>query len=149
MKNHFIILISFFTFFTLFTEQAFSQSKETMRAKAGEKVLLITHKVKAASKANYEEWIEKYMFGIILNDKDPTIQEQYLKTRFLTPNRQNKDGTWTYVFFMDPWVEDGNYNFVPMLEKEYAKEKAQQLFDDFLSYLAVPFEVTTLVQSGH
>ena len=133
----------------LLTQVSYAQSKQEMRAQKGEKVVIITATIKAEAKEDYEKWIRDIFYGVINNDKSPTMQEQYLKARWLTPTRQNEDGTWTYLFLMDPWVEDGDYHFQSVLERKYSKEETQQLLELELSYLAEPRKLYSTYQSEH
>jgi hypothetical protein len=53
--------------------------------------------------------MEEVFFKVLTASKAPQRAAQYQQTRWLTPAQQNEDGTWTYVFIMDPVVADANY----------------------------------------
>lgn len=129
--------------------QLHAQTKEQMRSQEGDKVFLIINQVKDASKADYENFMHDIFFPLVTTSKMEKMQEQYQKTRWLTPARPNKDSTWTYVFLMDPVVEGGNYQFEPLFEEKYSKEEAAKLIKQHESYMAAPPKFHALVQSKH
>ena len=63
--------------------------------------------------------------------------EVYNKVRVLHPTMPNKDGSYTYVFLMDPLVLEGEYNvenilfefYKPDLAREYIKIWSEALID--------------------
>lgn len=93
--------------------------------------------------------MEDVFFKAILESKLPKMDEQYLKTRWLMPTRQNKDGTWTYAFIMDPYVKGGNYQFEPLFEENNSKEEAAAIIEKLNSFMTAPPKIHFLVQSKH
>jgi hypothetical protein len=46
----------------------------------------------------------------------------------LEPLRANEDGTYTFIYLMDPAVTTpGAYSMLPVLMKEYGEEKAREI----------------------
>lgn len=127
---------------------AVGQSKENMKAKKGEKVVIMITYVKAEAKEAYEQFMEEF-FDILLHDKSPMLQEMYLKARWLEPETQNEDKTWTYTVILDPYVEDGNYAFQPLFERKVGKAEAKKLMQRFSSYLDRPQVIISQLQSEH
>lgn len=113
MKNiHFFLLLVAF----LLPLCAHAQSKSYTRSKEGDQVWLIVNYVKAESKQAFEKFMEEVFFKALTTSKIPERAEQYQKTRWLLPAQQNEDGTWTYVFIMDPVVPfstTGNFYNTP------------------------------------
>ena len=105
--------------------------------------------MKKESKLEYEQFMEDVFFTLIRNSSKPLMKDQYKQTSWLTPARQNKDKTWTYVSFMDPLVENGNYEFLPLFQEKYAKEEAERLMEQHNSFMASPPDFYPLIQSKH
>jgi hypothetical protein len=67
------------------------------------------------------------------------------RTRILHPTGPNEDGTYTYIFLMDPVVPDGEYGFDQLLAHAYPPEEIEELSKQFTESLATPqvgYEVT-------
>ena len=123
-----------------------TQNKEEVRAKEGDKMMIIFNTVKADAKQDYMKFMENLFFPMVRDHKKPMIREQHLKTRWLGPVTQNEDGSWTFVYLMDPLVENGNYQFPPLFEEKFGQEKAKELLEQYSSFLAAPMRVHSLVQ---
>lgn len=119
------------------------------RAEEGENVLLIITYVKDESRAAYEKFMNEIFFELTAKSKLPLMDDQDRQTRWLLPSRKNEDGTWTYAFFMDPVVENGNYEFLPLFEESYSKERSAELLKEYESFMASPPEFHSLLQSDH
>lgn len=122
-------------------------AKNNMRAQEGEDVLLIINYVKNEFKAHYEKFMHEVFFDILLKSDNPNMQNQFSKTRWLTPKGQNKNTTWTYAFFMDPIVQGGDYNILNLLKLRYPEEVANKLMQQYISFMAANPYVQVLVQS--
>ncbi|MBK8489303.1 MAG: hypothetical protein IPL49_00015 [Saprospirales bacterium] len=125
------------------------KGKEDMRAKEGETTLLIINYVKDESKMEYEKFMNEIFFDLLLTSKKPLMKEQYNQTRWLSPTHQNEDGTWTYAFFMDPLVKNGNYEFPPLFQEKYSKEESEKLIGQYESFMASPPQVHSLIQTKY
>ena len=114
---------------------------EIVHAKDGEKMWVLLNHVKAEKR----EVFEHFMHDIIMPIVARTEPEVLNKTRILHPTKANEDGTYTYVFLMDPLVTDGEYGFVPILKQEYPPEKIDEylhMFNDSLVVDQVEYVVT-------
>ena len=145
MKNvkHVILLAAF-----LLPLFAYSQTKTDTRAQEGDQVWLIVNYVKADSKQAFEQFMEDIFFKTLTMSRSPERAEQYRKTRFLKPAQQNEDGTWTYVFIMDPVVANANYDIEKLFQEQYSPEKSTELFKQYESYIARS-DFHGVVQSKH
>lgn len=145
MKNiHYLLLLAAFCMPLC----VHAQSKTNTRSKEGDQVWLITNYVKAESKQAFEKFMEEVFFKALTNSKNPERAEQYKKTRWLVPAQQNADGTWTYVFIMDPVVPTANYEIEKLFQEQYSPEKAAEMFKQYESYIAKT-DFHLLVQSKH
>lgn len=112
-----------------------------IRAKEGETMWVLLNHVKADKR----EIFERFMFHIIMPIVAHTEPEVLNKTRILNPTAANKDGTYTYIFLMDPLVAHGEYDFEPILKREYPQEKIAEylaMFNDSLVVDQVEFVMT-------
>ena len=133
----------------LMNNAAVEKGKEDRRAKEGQNTLLIINYVREESKMEYEKFMNEVFFDLLLSSKKPLMKEQYNQTRWLTPSKQNKDKTWTYVFFMDPVVKNGDYEFLPLFQEKYSEEEAKSLIEQHDSYMASPPDIHALIQTKH
>lgn len=150
MKNllYFVLLLGFIFPTSIYAQEKVI-SKEKIRAKEGEKVFLVINYVKNEAKEDYLKFMEDIFFDVVINSKSPIIQEQHSKTRWLHPQGQNNDQSWTYVYLMDPLVENGNYQFETVLQEKYDKEEVEALMKQFNTYLAAPANFHPLIQSKY
>lgn len=63
-----------------------------------------------------------------------------MSVRMLEPLRANEDGTYTFIYLMDPMVNTpGAYAFLPPFSREYGEEKAREIIKTgFTDALARP-----------
>ena len=125
-----------------------AQSKANNRAIEGDRVWLIINYVKAESKPEFEKFMEDIFFKALLTSKEPQRADQYQKTRWLMPAKQNSDSTWTYVFIMDPVVANSNYDMEKLFQEQYSPENSAELFKQYESYI-VRSDFHVFVQSKH
>ncbi len=65
----------------------------------------------------------------------------YNSLQFLAPERQNEDGTYTFVYLANPYLKDKNYDILDVLISEYGRTRAEEYFDIWLSCFAYEQEV--------
>lgn len=126
-----------------------AQTKENNRAKEGDMVWLIVNHIKDDSKTAYVSFMDTHFLPLLVNATDETLKKQYQNTRWLEPNKQNADKTWTYVFIMDPVIRKSNYDITALLATKYGAEKAAALYKEYESYLATPTVAHVLKQTQH
>lgn len=145
MKN----IICFNLFATLLLPiYSFSQDKADIRAREGEQAWLIVNYVKPESKQDFEKFMEEIFFDALTTSQAPQRAEQYRKTRWFTPARQNEDGTWTYAFIMDPVVAYADYEIEKLFQEKYSPEKSTELLRQYESFIARS-DFHVIVQSRH
>lgn len=67
--------------------------------------------------------------------------------RFLYPAKQNEDGTYTYVFLMDPVIEGAEYDIEILLINAYGEGKIKKYGQQWHDFLASPQVAYSLIQS--
>ena len=119
------------------------------QAKPGERVNIVLTTVKAGKQQQFEDYLTK--FGAALEkaqQNDATTKRAATQTRTLRPAKPNEDGTFTYVFLMDPVLPDPNvYDMEALLKKVLTEAEVQRLMAQLEDAVAGPQEVLELVQS--
>lgn len=123
--------------------------KNNVRAREGDAVMLIVSSIKNDSKAAYEQFMEDKFFNLIRRSNLDGMDDQYRQTRWLGPARQNEDGSWTYAFIMDPLVDNGNYNFMPLFTEFYSERESMAMMKEYESFFTAPPQFHMLVQTAH
>lgn len=123
--------------------------KDAMRAKKGDEVLIIVNYVNDESKAEYEKFMKEIFFEVLSKSENPRTQEEYKKTRWLTPTEKNINNTWTYVFIMDPVVSGSEYNIHTLLKEKYSEGEANLLMEQYISFMSSTPDLHSLYQTQH
>jgi hypothetical protein len=124
MKNAYLI--------TLLSALCLSATAQTSRpmAKAGETVWVVAYPVKAAKRAQYERFVHEIFWAGI--NKLPAADQKVLKqTRILHPTKADPDGTYPYLFIMDPVIKGADYEIDSLLKKMYGTKKAAEYYKLF------------------
>ena len=116
---------------------------EIPRAAPGEKVVMFINHVKADKCKEFEHLRSDIIKPVV----DKSHPETSPRVRFLRPMEQNEDGTYTYVFLADPYLEAAEYNLLEILRPEYGEEQARKYLVDFRNCLASPQVRYALTQS--
>jgi hypothetical protein len=117
-------------------------------AKEGDTVWVLINHVKGDKREQFERFVHE-VFWDGAAKLDPDEQRVFRQTRVLHPTRQENDGSYKYIFIMDPVLKGGNYDIGQLLEKIYGQQKAAEyskLYDE-----AILGEQTSyaMVQSRH
>ncbi|HEY5590148.1 MAG TPA: DUF4440 domain-containing protein [Paludibacter sp.] len=92
------------------------------RASVNDKVLIVLNHVKADKTVQFEDFYKNY-----LAPAGAEISPQAKATvRFQKPKDKNKDGYFTYIFIMDPYVESYNYDISNLLSTKYGEMKGRE-----------------------
>ncbi|UFH53478.1 hypothetical protein [Spirosoma sp. KNUC1025] len=96
-----------------------------MQAKPGESVVVWAYPVKAAKRQQYEHFVHDIFWPGA--KKLPTATQRVFKqTRVMHPTKANADGTYTYLFIMDPYIVGEDYDIGSLVKKMYgAKQGAE------------------------
>ena len=119
------------------------RERENIRAHAGEDVWVLLNQVRAEKC----EAFEHFLYSILMPAIAHTHPETYNKVRLLHPSLPNRDGTYTYIFLMDPVVTDGIYNIGSILHEFYNSELAEEYMKIWTEVQAAPHVEYDMIQS--
>lgn len=116
------------------------------RAKENETVWVLLNHIKPEKRQQFEKFIHEIFWPASrrLRKSDRQLFDQ---TRVLHPTEKEGDGTYTYVFIMDPVVKGGDYSIEKLLIKEYGKGKGNEYIKMFNDCLAAEQTGWVLMQS--
>ncbi len=115
--------------------------KENLRAVDGEKMWVLLNHVKPDRRKEFERFMHEIIKPIGVDSEIHVLN----RTRILHPTGPNENGSYTYIFLMDPFVADGEYNFDKLLSLAYSPEEARELVKLYNESLVSPqegYEVT-------
>lgn len=97
-------------------------------------ILILYNYIKADKVEDFKKFNQEYLHPLFLKENKAATRS----ARMLEPTGANQDGTYTYIYLMDPVVSTpGVYAFLPPMTKEYGEEKARLIikegFTDALS----------------
>jgi len=89
-------------------------------------------------KAGQFEMLTKTVILPAIRREDVAV---YRSLKFLIPENNNDDGTLTFMFIADPYLEEKNYDIFEILVKQYGRARAEDYFDRWISCFAYEQEV--------
>ena len=114
--------------------------KGQMRASVGQSMLVCIDTIKADKREEFR----RYLYEV----KAPAVRAAnpaaHASVRLLEPTSPNPDGTWTFIWLMDPAVEGEDYEMEPMYEAYYGRDKVDEYmrqWDDCHVFEQVYYEV--------
>ncbi|MGE5432538.1 MAG: hypothetical protein ACM3QX_15755 [Syntrophomonadaceae bacterium] len=116
------------------------------RAIKNETVWVLLNHIKPDKRQQFEKFIHE-IFWPASRRLSKTDQQLFDQTRVLHPTQKDEDGTYTYVFIMDPVVKGGDYSIEKLLVKEFGKEKGEEYIKMFNECLAAEQTGWVLIQS--
>ncbi len=120
------------------------------RAATGDTVWVLVNRIKADKREQFERFVEEFWASSLkLGETDPTERRVFQHTRVLNPTRPNADGTYTYIFIMDPVIPGGNYDIESTLKRMYPADEAARRLKMFEETLAGEQSGWTVVQSRY
>ena len=121
----------------LYAPAAVAQQKAPSRALAatGDTVWVVVNPVKPEKRAQFERFVNEIFWpsAVKLSAAD---QRTFRQTRVLNAVRPEADGTYPYLFIMDPVQKGFAYDILALLTKAYGKEKAVDYYKLFTESLA-------------
>lgn len=115
-----------------------------LRAVSNDTVWVIANHIKPDKVKQFEEYNNIYL--------GPAAAKYNLQmkntVRILRSVKENKDGTYTYFFLMDPVISKFGYSMRDPLIAEYGEEKAKEYLDMFVDCLKGKQEFNVTVQTG-
>jgi hypothetical protein len=123
MKTLYLIL-----FVLLTANSGFGQ--QLTRAKENETVWVIVNHVKPDKREQFENFIHNTFWpgSMKLSEAD---QKVFKQTRTMHSGKADPDGTYPYIFIMDPLVAGGDYDVESLLKKMFGAEKAAEHYKTF------------------
>ena len=121
----------------LVSNAALAQTNPASRlmAKPGQKVWVIDYHVQAGKRAQYERFVHQIFWAgasRLTADKDRQVFRQ---TRILHPTKASPDGSYVYMFIMDPYIEGADYDIESLLRKMYGAKQATEYYKQFSTAL--------------
>jgi hypothetical protein len=91
-------------------------------------VNVILNHVKADKRQQYETFLFEGLLPALRDNAktDPLARRVLEHTRMLLPTEANADGTYTYIWLMDPWVEGGTYAYGAIIAAARGAEEARR-----------------------
>lgn len=117
---------------------------ENMRAREGEPMWVLINHIRPEKRKAFEHFLD----AVLMPATAHTHPEVFSKTRVLYPSVPNEDGTYTYIFLMDPLVETGEYNISHILYDFYKPELADEYLKIWEEAQASPQVEYDVVQSA-
>lgn len=148
----FFILLFVFSIVLINTDQKAQTTKDqpesTMRTAKGDTVWVLLNHIKADKCEQFEKFVHEILWPIAL-ESDQISQQVAHHTRVLHPVEMNEDSTYTYVFIMDPVIQDASYQFSHYLKKKYDEEKTKKYLKMVNECYASPQIGYSVIQSEH
>ena len=120
---------------------------ETTRAVEGERMWIRINTIKADKREEFERFVHTILRPAV-EQVEPAMARQ---VRFLHPREANADGTYTYVFLMDPLVEGydyAEYEIGELLKRAYGDTLGQEHDELGDEAMAAPQSGYDLTQSA-
>ena len=94
------------------------------RAVENDTIMIIHNYIRADKVEDFKKFNIDILFPVSRKD-NPSVS---ITGRMLEPLRANEDGTYTFIYLMDPAVTTpGAYSMLPPLAREYGEEKAREM----------------------
>lgn len=108
----------------LVSSWAVSSRTEPAKVEPGTMWVLLNY-VKADQRASFETFAFERLLPALEKGaaSDPVLRKVHSQTRMLVPQHANPDGTYTYIWLMDPVVPGADYEYRPILERAFSKRE--------------------------
>jgi hypothetical protein len=141
------------------TQASFAQGNTTQQkapsrsqAAEGDTVWIIVNYVKADKRQQFEKFVHEIFWDKAFEKAtklSPQDQRAFRQTRILHPTVAEADGTWSYIFFIDPVLKGVDYGIESMLVKLYGDAKAKEYTELFNEALVGEQKSYRTLQSRH
>lgn len=101
------------------------------RTAADSHIMIVLNYIKADKVTQFEDFYRNYL-AVAGAEYFPEIKKT---VRVQKPVQQNEDGTYTYIFLMDPYMESASYDMGFVLSAKYGEEKADEYVNMYLDCL--------------
>ncbi|MBO2032208.1 hypothetical protein J4D99_12495 [Siccationidurans ginsengisoli] len=117
-------------------------------ATTGQTVWVVLTPVKADKRAQYERFINE-IFWPCAAKVGTADQQAFRHTRVLNPTKPQADGTYVYLFIMDPVQKGSDYDVENLLKKAYGAEKATAYYKLYTESMAGEQKVYASTQTQY
>ncbi len=124
-----------------------SEAKTPAPMTAGQSVWILLNRVKADKREQFERFNRDILWPAI-QQGDVTRQQTGRQTRVLHPTDVNEDGTYTYVYLIDPVVEGADYDIEKLLKQHLGEEQGARTFQLFTECFDRPQEGYSLIEAN-
>ena len=104
-------------------------------AKPGEEVWVWAYTVKADKRKQYEHFVHD-IFWPGASKLSAAEQRVFRQTRVMHPAQANSNGTYTYLFIMDPLIKGADYGIESLTKKMYGSKQGTEYLKLFGGALA-------------
>jgi len=116
--------------------KAKNESGATVYSKNGKTMVAINHIL--PQRAGQFEMLTKTVILPAIKREDVQV---FNSLKFLIPEETNDDGTLTFMFIADPYLDEKNYDIFEILVQQYGRARAVEYFDRWISCFAYEQEV--------
>jgi hypothetical protein len=127
-RNLWLAILTMMTLALLATaDYAQGKGKKPARLQAAEgaEVWVVVNTIKADKREQFEKFVFE-IFWPAGRKLTGLGQKAFLHTRVLLPTKANEDGTYTYLYLMDPVIKGANYDIETFLRQMFSAEKARE-----------------------
>ena len=109
-------------------------------AALGEPMWIVLNHVKADKRQQFEKFAYDVLLPALKENAKTNLSTKNLisQTRMLEPTRMNQDSSYTYIWLMDPIVQDGDYGYESNLSQFYSPEEVKMYVSMADSCLVTP-----------
>jgi len=125
------------------------ESRDTVRARKGELVWIVTNTIKPQARGLYEKFMKEVFLHTMQTSKVDSTRSKFLHARYLYPEVQNEDSSWTYVFILESYSQNSDYSVFNVLKEKYGDIKAREYDDIYQSCLKGRPTLYKLIQSEY
>jgi uncharacterized protein (TIGR02246 family) len=115
-------------------------------AHQGQHMQVVVYQIKANRRQDFENFVRQTLVPAIDQSK-PANGMAVKHTRFMIPDRAEADGSYRYMFVMDPLIEGVDYGIEAIMIQKYGEQQAKGLVNDLNSMQAGPFQAFAGTQS--
>lgn len=122
----------------------------TLRGAAGDSVTVVQYYVRPQARGQFESFLRESYWPAVqqLARTEPERVRGFLQTRIGYPVRANPDGTFTYVFLLDPIVSGQGYGIRELLRQVHPAQEADRRYSAWAATWARDFTSQVFVQSA-
>lgn len=106
-------------------------------AQKDQNVWVAAYKVKADKREAFEDFVRTKLYPSIDRSR-PELDMVAKQTRLIIPTEPEKDGSYRYMFIMDPVVDGADYSIDNFILSKHGQQKGQKILNEFGETLVGP-----------